>query len=61
MVRSQIIPPRMVGATTIGFDLSEMAHDMYKDAIVDVVGPESVVSEPYLLKVRLLVSYHRFS
>lgn len=35
-----------------GFDLSEMAHDTYKDAILDVVGPESVVSEPYLLKVR---------
>ncbi|KAH0832399.1 S-adenosyl-L-methionine-dependent methyltransferase [Lanmaoa asiatica] len=33
-----------------GFDLSEMAHETYKDAVVDVVSPESIVSEPYLLK-----------
>ncbi|KAF8430973.1 S-adenosyl-L-methionine-dependent methyltransferase [Boletus edulis BED1] len=33
-----------------GFDLSEMAQSIYKDAIIDVVSPESVVSEPYLLK-----------
>jgi len=33
-----------------GFDLSEMAHSIYKDAIMDVVNPNSVVSEPYLLK-----------
>ncbi|KAG9308854.1 S-adenosyl-L-methionine-dependent methyltransferase [Chiua virens] len=33
-----------------GFDLSEMAHATYRDAVVDVVSPESVVSEPYLLK-----------
>lgn len=36
-----------------GFDLSEMGHDTYNDAIIDVVSPESVLSEPYLLKVRL--------
>lgn len=30
-----------------------MAHSIYEDAIIDVVSPESVVSEPYLLKVRL--------
>ncbi|KIJ59063.1 hypothetical protein HYDPIDRAFT_101466 [Hydnomerulius pinastri MD-312] len=33
-----------------GFDLSVMAHEAYDEAIVDVVGPDSVVSEPYLLK-----------
>ncbi|KAG8214938.1 S-adenosyl-L-methionine-dependent methyltransferase [Butyriboletus roseoflavus] len=33
-----------------GFDLSEMAHDVCKDAIIDVVGLESVISEPCLLK-----------
>ncbi|KAF9232315.1 S-adenosyl-L-methionine-dependent methyltransferase [Melanogaster broomeanus] len=33
-----------------GFDLSEMAHEVYNEAIVDVVGPDSVVSEPCLLK-----------
>lgn len=33
-----------------GFDLSVMASDVYKEAIVDVVGPESMASEPYLLK-----------
>ncbi|KAF9220251.1 S-adenosyl-L-methionine-dependent methyltransferase [Gyrodon lividus] len=33
-----------------GFDLSEMAHEVYNEAIVDVVGPNSMVSEPYLLK-----------
>ncbi|KAG6379463.1 S-adenosyl-L-methionine-dependent methyltransferase [Boletus reticuloceps] len=33
-----------------GFDLSEMAQSIYEDAILDVVSPESVVSEPYLLK-----------
>lgn len=37
-----------------GFDLSEMAHSIHKDAIIDVVSPESVVSEPYLLKVRII-------
>lgn len=35
-----------------GFDLSEMARETHDDAILDVVSPESVVSEPYLLKVR---------
>lgn len=39
-----------------GFDLSEMAHSIYKDAIIDVVNPNSVVSEPYLLKVIFLSS-----
>lgn len=33
-----------------GFDLSVMGNDVYEEAIVDVVGPESMASEPYLLK-----------
>ncbi|KAF8837755.1 S-adenosyl-L-methionine-dependent methyltransferase [Paxillus ammoniavirescens] len=33
-----------------GFDLSEMAQEVWNEAVVDVVGPDSVVSEPYLLK-----------
>ncbi|THG99108.1 hypothetical protein EW026_g3198 [Hermanssonia centrifuga] len=33
-----------------GFDLSEMATDVYEDAIVDVVGPESMASEACVVK-----------
>ncbi|KAF8657322.1 hypothetical protein AX16_002244 [Volvariella volvacea WC 439] len=33
-----------------GFDLSEMAKDLYDDAIVDVVGPETLKSKPYTVK-----------
>ncbi|TFK90975.1 protein arginine N-methyltransferase [Polyporus arcularius HHB13444] len=33
-----------------GFDLSAMATDVYDDAVVDVVGPETVVSEPVVIK-----------
>ncbi|KZT28706.1 S-adenosyl-L-methionine-dependent methyltransferase [Neolentinus lepideus HHB14362 ss-1] len=33
-----------------GFDLSAMAQDVYHDAVVDVVGPETLVSEPCLIK-----------
>ncbi|OSX57198.1 hypothetical protein POSPLADRAFT_1067922 [Postia placenta MAD-698-R-SB12] len=33
-----------------GFDLTAMAHDVYSEAIVDVVGPETMVSEPYSVK-----------
>ncbi|EPT00251.1 hypothetical protein FOMPIDRAFT_1023851 [Fomitopsis schrenkii] len=33
-----------------GFDLSAMGTDVYEDAIVDVVGPEAVLSEPYTIK-----------
>jgi protein arginine N-methyltransferase 3 len=39
-----------------GFDLSAMGDDLYNEAIVDVVGPEAMVSEPYVIKVR----YHFF-
>ncbi len=37
-----------------GFDLSEMATDVYEDAIVDVVGPESMASEACVVKVSAL-------
>ncbi|KAI0770721.1 protein arginine N-methyltransferase [Fomes fomentarius] len=33
-----------------GFDLSAMAHGVYDDAVVDVVGPETVVSNSYTIK-----------
>ncbi|TFY63817.1 hypothetical protein EVJ58_g3025 [Rhodofomes roseus] len=33
-----------------GFDLSAMGTDVYDDAIVDVVGPETVISEPCTVK-----------
>ena len=34
----------------IGFDLSAMAEEVYEDAIVDVVGPETVVSSTAAIK-----------
>ncbi|TDL19665.1 protein arginine N-methyltransferase [Rickenella mellea] len=33
-----------------GFDLSSMAKEVYEDAIADVVGPESMVSEAVIIK-----------
>ncbi|EKM49814.1 uncharacterized protein PHACADRAFT_131660 [Phanerochaete carnosa HHB-10118-sp] len=33
-----------------GFDLSAMTNDVYEDAIVDIVGPETLVSEPVSVK-----------
>ncbi|TFK48794.1 S-adenosyl-L-methionine-dependent methyltransferase [Heliocybe sulcata] len=33
-----------------GFDLSAMAKDVYLDAVTDVVGPETLVSEPCMIK-----------
>ncbi|EIW81556.1 S-adenosyl-L-methionine-dependent methyltransferase [Coniophora puteana RWD-64-598 SS2] len=33
-----------------GFDLSEMAKCVYEDAVVDVVGPESIISAPCVVK-----------
>ncbi|KAF7365651.1 Protein arginine N-methyltransferase 3 [Mycena venus] len=33
-----------------GFDLSIMAHDLYDEAIVDVVGPETLLSAPFTVK-----------
>ena len=34
-----------------GFDLSAMAAELYDDAIIDVVGPHTMLSEPYVIKV----------
>ncbi|KAG7444182.1 S-adenosyl-L-methionine-dependent methyltransferase [Guyanagaster necrorhizus] len=33
-----------------GFDLSAMADDMYDEAIIDVVGPNTMMSTPYTVK-----------
>ncbi|KAJ7046428.1 protein arginine N-methyltransferase [Mycena alexandri] len=33
-----------------GFDLSTMAAELYDEAIVDVVGPETILSTPYTVK-----------
>ena len=41
---------------SLGFDLSEMGANVYDDAVVDVVGPETVVSQPVVVKVRQPVS-----
>jgi protein arginine N-methyltransferase 3 len=35
----------------VGFDLSVMADGLYDEDIVDVVGPDAIVSEPYVIKV----------
>ncbi|CAA7261550.1 unnamed protein product [Cyclocybe aegerita] len=37
-----------------GFDLSAMAHELYNEAIVDVVGPEALLSKPYAVKDLIL-------
>lgn len=37
-----------------GFDLSAMAGDLYEEAIIDVVGPDTVLSAPYVIKDLLL-------
>ncbi|KAF8895249.1 protein arginine N-methyltransferase [Infundibulicybe gibba] len=39
-----------------GFDLSTMASDLYDEAIVDVVGPDTVFSAPYTIKDILINS-----
>ncbi|EIM86222.1 S-adenosyl-L-methionine-dependent methyltransferase [Stereum hirsutum FP-91666 SS1] len=33
-----------------GFDLSAMGEEVYLDSVVDVVGPETLISEPYPVK-----------
>ncbi|GLB38566.1 putative class I-like SAM-binding methyltransferase superfamily, protein arginine N-methyltransferase family protein [Lyophyllum shimeji] len=37
-----------------GFDLSAMAEDLYDDAIIDVVGPDTLLSAPYTIKDLIL-------
>ncbi len=39
----------MVG---LGFDLSPMADEVYNDAIVDVVGSDSMLSDVVVVKVK---------
>ena len=34
-----------------GFDLSTMASSVYDAATVDVIGPDAMISEPYVIKV----------
>ena len=34
-----------------GFDLSTMAGSVYDAATVDVIGPDAMISEPYVIKV----------
>ena len=36
----------------IGFDMSAMKEEVYGEAIVDIVKPETLVSEPVIIKVR---------
>jgi protein arginine N-methyltransferase 3 len=42
--------PPDVHLPLIGFDLSVMAHDVYNEAIIDIVSPDFLASQPYLLK-----------
>lgn len=32
-----------------------MAEDLYAEAIVDVVGPETMLSAPYVIKVSIIL------
>lgn len=43
----------------LGFDLSAMAEDLYGEAIVDVVGPNTIYSAPYPIKVASIISLMR--
>jgi protein arginine N-methyltransferase 3 len=42
--------PPDVHLPLIGFDLSAMAHGVYNEAIIDIISPDSLASQPYLLK-----------
>ena len=37
---------------TIGFDMSAMKAEVYGEAIIDIVNPETVISDPVIIKVR---------
>lgn len=41
-----------------GFDLSAMAARVYEDAVVDVVGPDSLASAPCIVKVSPKIVTH---
>jgi hypothetical protein len=38
-----------------GLDLSVMSEDVFNDAVMDIVGSDTVMSEPYMIKVRLQI------
>lgn len=38
-----------------GFDLSVMGEDVFNDAVMDIVASDSVMSDPYMIKVRLQI------
>jgi protein arginine N-methyltransferase 3 len=42
--------PPDVHLLLIGFDLSTIAHGVYNEAIIDIISPDSLASQPYLLK-----------
>ena len=35
----------------IGFDMSVMSEGLYDEAVLDVVGPDTLLSEPFTIKV----------
>ena len=47
---SQII---LTWGRTEGFDLSAMGQEVYDDAVVDIVGPDTMLSEAFPIKVGL--------
>ena len=40
-----------------GHDLSVMSEDVFNDAVMDIVGSDTVMSEPYMIKVRQQIPY----
>jgi hypothetical protein len=35
-----------------------MAEDVYEDAVADVVGPDAMISAPYVVKVGVFEDFH---
>jgi len=44
----------------IGFDMSAMKEGVYGEAIVDIVKPEKLVSDPVIIKVRQSIQTSSF-
>ena len=46
--------PRVIANTgrIIGFDMSAMMEEVYEEAIIDIVKPETLISYPVIIKVR---------
>ena len=42
---------RLNSGCTIGFDMSAMKEEVYGEAIIDIVKPETLVSDPVIIKV----------